>query len=340
MCYSVKMRWFLFLCCVWVFACSGAVAVVPDPADAGAPDVVCATTCAGRCVDLRMDVANCGKCGAACPSGAACTQGSCQCGLGQSQCGLQCVDTKVDPKNCGKCGLVCGGDAGGAWSCVNGTCSLACPVPQVECNGTCVDTQTDPNHCGKCGNPCGFGQQCTKGVCCKSGETVCNGACVDAQSDPMNCGMCGTQCPMNTPTCTQGMCTMGVTYTQMFTQNQQSPSQCTAWNAFRSQLVGTYTSITIKGSNDMTGVTCTGAGANTLCKALQTGSNASVVNCGGRNWTVGTCGNMSIELGANGVVCQCSNGYFVRPCIPTVNWGGVNGPTCNAASQTITVVCQ
>jgi len=139
-----------------------------------------------------------------------------------------------------------------------------------------------------------------------------------------------------------------VTYSQSFPSGTVdiTSSQCTAWQSFTASLSAatTYTSVTIKGSNDSTGVTCTGTNANTLCQALRTQTAVTGIACGGRTWaTSSTCtvdGSTQMELSANGDQCNCASGYVVRPCIGNNNWGGVAGPTCGAATQTLTVVCQ
>jgi hypothetical protein len=76
-----------------------------------------------------------------------------------------------------------------------------------------------------------------------------------------------------------------------------------------------------------------------LCQNLRTGTGTAGVFCGGRFWNIGSCGG-SIELSADGDTCSCSSGYIARPCIGNQSWGGVNGPTCGAGTQTITVVCR
>jgi hypothetical protein len=302
--------------------------------------------CGGMCADLKTDNANCGKCGNACPMGASCVQGSCQCASGTTRCGDACVDVKTDVNNCGKCGTTCGGaDAGpimggGTWGCANGACAIMCPQPKKECSGACVDLQTDNDNCGMCGNACAQTETCMQGLCCKTGQKVCNMACTDTNTDAMNCGMCGNACPMNKPYCNQGMCTTGVVYSEMFTQGATPSTQCSNWNTFRAALTGVYSSITIKGSNDMVGVTCTGNQANQLCQALKNNQAVNVGVCNGRTWATGPCGANSIELTATGSICNCNSGYTVRPCINNLNRGGVNTSTCNAPTQTITVICQ
>jgi hypothetical protein len=261
---------------------------------------------------------------------------------GQSKCGNACVDTKTDPSNCGKCGTICGGDAGvmggGTWGCANGTCAIMCPPPKIECMGACVDVQTDDANCGMCQNPCNLGEKCMQGMCCKSNETVCSMKCTDTTSDPQNCGMCGKTCSGNTPACSNGTCTAALVYSKMFTGGQVPPAQhCTDWNSFRASLNGNFSSITVRGSNDNVGKTCTGMMANQLCNALRTGTATNVM-CNGQAWYVGTC-TLGIEVSANGQ-CTCSSQYAVRPCINHQDWGGVKTTSCGAPSQTLEVICQ
>src|SRR5262249_44469745 len=150
------------------------------------------------------------------------------------------------------------------WGCVMSSCAIMCPQPKVECTGACVDTKSDNDNCGMCGNACmAMTEQCMQGQCCKTGQTICNMMCTDTQTDANNCGMCGKQCSGMTPYCNGGMCTQGVLYTHMFTGLQVPPAQnCTDWNNFRASLTGSYSSVTVFGSNDMVGKTCTGNAAN------------------------------------------------------------------------------
>jgi len=209
----------VFACFVWAAlatACATSVTLPdddsgtnPPPQDSGG----CAAMCSNQCTDLKTDNANCGKCGNACPSGATCVQGNCQCSATSTKCGAVCVDAKTDNANCGKCGNVCGNDAGaimggGTWTCQNGACGISCPMGKTECAGACVDTQTDMDNCGKCGTACDAQKEtCTQGLCCATGQVVCNAMCTDTKTDPNNCGMCGNKCPMNTPSCGNGTCT-------------------------------------------------------------------------------------------------------------------------------------
>ena len=224
-----------------------------------------------------------------------------------------------------------------------------CNPPLTKCGSICVDLQNDPNHCGGCTNACasvdGGVATCIASMCsvtCSGGLTLCNDACVDTQTDPNDCGGCGQPCPPQSA-CSGGSCTttIGSTYSESFTTLQVATAQCTDWNNWRASLTGTYTSVTLSGSNDPTGRTCTGPGANTLCQALHNGTTVNV-SCGGYTWNVDYCSGMTWELTADNAACTCTNpGYNVRPCINTNgDWGGITTKTCAAPSQSISVTCQ
>ncbi|PKP56283.1 MAG: hypothetical protein CVT88_10365, partial [Candidatus Altiarchaeales archaeon HGW-Altiarchaeales-1] len=136
-----------------------------------------------------------------------------------------------------------------------------------------------------------------------------------------------------------------VVFSESFIYGQTASAQCTTWNTFRGQIDSDtiYTKITISGSNDATGVSCTGPTANTICHALNT-LTEGIWMCDGHNWSL--CNRYTGELwldppslcsGAN-----CPNpGYIIRPCFShSCCWGGVNTSTCNGPNQTMTVVCE
>lgn len=140
--------------------------------------------------------------------------------------------------------------------------------------------------------------------------------------------------------------TGSVTFSQTFTGGA-APSAAieTAWTTFRSQLTGTYTTMTLSsslGSN----ITVTDANVQSIADALRTattGTNFSVV-IGANTWRVlhgcvaGTPDANSIYL-TNSGACDCGGGgrYTVRPMIKNLNWGGINGSSCGQPTQTITV---
>jgi hypothetical protein len=134
------------------------------------------------------------------------------------------------------------------------------------------------------------------------------------------------------------------TFSGAFTRGEIAATQCMDWNAFRASLTGTYSSITLAGSQDPAGRTCTGATASTLCRALHEGSAVSNVVCDGYVWNVDYCSDSSWELSADGTACNCAGSYDVRPCIGTnADWGGLRGPSCEYSgnqTQTISVTCR
>ncbi|CAF3713677.1 unnamed protein product [Rotaria sordida] len=130
-----------------------------------------------------------------------------------------------------------------------------------------------------------------------------------------------------------------IIYTQNFTFGVTSSSQCTAWNIFRSLLINhPCTSLTISGTNNPTGITLTNSTyATAIANAMRTNTAYGPVSSNGYLWAVGICGSAD-ELTATGSVCTCTTGYTLRPCVGNSNWGGINGATCSASSQTMTVI--
>jgi len=132
------------------------------------------------------------------------------------------------------------------------------------------------------------------------------------------------------------------TFSQLFTQGVAPTTTVeTAWNTFRASLTGSYTTIRFY-SNLNVGATVTDAvKVQTLANALRT---ATVTNqtIGSNTWFVGTgCGSpkiggVAVEF-SNVGSCTASSTYALRPMINNQNWGGVNGTTVNAPTQTITL---
>ncbi len=135
-----------------------------------------------------------------------------------------------------------------------------------------------------------------------------------------------------------------VSYSENFTAGtlSSSSSQCTSWKDFTASLTENYSSITIRGSLDPDGVTCTGASANTLCQALRSGQNSAILSCDGMSWIAnGTYAGgelTSSSVPTNTGSCPTSGTYTVRPCINNKNWGGI-GRTCGSNTQSLSVVC-
>ena len=195
------------------------------------------TACTGadgrrRCVDTRVDMANCGGCGRSCTRDQRCMNGACAstapaCPSGLTACTgadgrRQCVDTRVDMANCGGCGRSCTRDQ----RCMNGACAStapACPSGLTACTGAdgrrqCVDTRVDMANCGGCGRSCTRDQRCMNGACvstapaCAPDTARCTGVdgrqqCIDVRSNPFHCGRCGNVCPVTQRRCRDGVCT-------------------------------------------------------------------------------------------------------------------------------------
>lgn len=146
-------------------------------------------------------------------------------------------------------------------------------------------------------------------------------------------------------------------FSQTFNSGSTASAQCTAWNAFRAGLGGSYSTVSVFGSQNPAGIACNDAAVATqVCNALRSatsGGNGTAtlsVQCNGRFWNVGYCGSASttnaVELAVNstGTMCQCgsaavTSAVSVRPCIGNLNWGGF-GSHCSAPTQTLSVSCQ
>ncbi len=133
-------------------------------------------------------------------------------------------------------------------------------------------------------------------------------------------------------------------YSEAFTAGSAPTTQCSAWDAYRATLLGgyNYTGFTIKGSLDPVGISCTDPViAAGIANALRTGTYYTATS-DGQTWTVSVgcgsgCGGGVVEFNNTSSGCNCDNGYNIRPNIGNDNWGGINGPTCHAVSQTMTV---
>jgi hypothetical protein len=151
----------------------------------------------------------------------------------------------------------------------------------------------------------------------------------------------GTRCN-GAGVCQAGVCSVqGVVFSEDFFQFQAAPAQCDRWNEFLGNVGGGgFSSITVSGTFDTTGVTCNDpTAASQICAALHQGTFQSVV-CNGHVWNTGQCGGT--ELAVDNTVCRCTFGFdhTLRPCIGNENWGGVGTQTCGGQSQNMTVVCQ
>jgi hypothetical protein len=136
--------------------------------------------------------------------------------------------------------------------------------------------------------------------------------------------------------------TPGSTFSQLFTQSVAPTTTIeTAWNTFRASLTGTYTTFRFF-SNLNAGITVTDSvKVQILANSLRTGTITSQV-IGANTWFVGTgcgtpkIGGIAVEF-SNVGSCNGGSTYALRPMINNLNWGGVNGSTVGAATQTITL---
>ena len=196
------------------------------------------TICGGTCVNLSMDVRNCGTCGRACLSGQACINGQCTsqtgqpltqpslgtCVPGQIMCAGLCADPSTDIRNCGSCGTMCPAVANGTAACMAGKCTRgSCNAGFADCdmlptNGCETNVMTSVMSCGTCGRVCPAGPNtaasaCINGTCiigaCAAGFADCNKNPVDGcetnLSSVANCGACGRACAPGRA-CVSGVC--------------------------------------------------------------------------------------------------------------------------------------
>jgi len=187
--------------------CEGCL--LPNVECDGSPETFCET-------NVSNDPANCGACGASCPSlpadvpeveGIVCEMGQCvlACEADFADCdgvpetGCE-VNTDTDSRHCGGCGITCTGFE----VCEDGAC---------ECARGTLGTRLN---CSECGDTCTSGRDCfetddsteedKKYVCrCPDGEVQCNGRCVETESNDRHCGGCGMPCGQGAA-CIGGVC--------------------------------------------------------------------------------------------------------------------------------------
>jgi hypothetical protein len=131
-----------------------------------------------------------------------------------------------------------------------------------------------------------------------------------------------------------------VTFSEVFTGS--SSNKCTEWGTFQAALnPGSYTSVTMSGSFDVTGITCTDPTiVNALADAIKNVTDYISPSSGGHVWS--TCARYQSEVWIDPPsLCSGSNcpspGYILRPCIGASVWGGVNSNTCGSIAQTMTL---
>ncbi len=117
------------------------------------------------------------------------------------------------------------------------------------------------------------------------------------------------------------------------------------WLSYRASLpTSGVTSITVSGSQDPIGRTCSDPTiAQQIADAMRT-QTTTTIECGGFTWRVGSgcqqdCAlpDNDLVLSVEGNVCICGSTYSLRPGVGNENWGGITGGSCSAPTQTMTV---
>ncbi len=215
--------------------------------------------------------------------------------------------------------LVGGGLTGGLSCSSDPSCPAAHRTDMNDLGLNCNLVGARRSVCPCAGEFCGNG--IVEGVeICDDGNEINNDGCTTACSD-----------------------VQALEFTRSFTQFVAStPEDCEAWTDFRSTIANDHTLVSITGTSDPVGRTCTGDEARQICDALRDGSPFFSIACDGNTWFVDNCSG--IELTADNASCACmldemNPGYSIRPCINHQDWGGVGTISCGAPTQTITVSC-
>jgi hypothetical protein len=130
-----------------------------------------------------------------------------------------------------------------------------------------------------------------------------------------------------------------ITFTETYTGGVNPTTvQKTHWTNFKAQLTShCYTQVHLYGTYNPSGFTVTNpADVATIANNINTGTTFQIAS-GGNNWQY-----CSDDLRINGPVVSycssCNNGDCLRPMNGYAgNWGGLNGATCGAGTQTITL---
>jgi hypothetical protein len=132
------------------------------------------TMCSTGCVDVKVDVNNCGGCGRSCTNTQVCNNGNCDCRPGFTSCGVAdggtgnpnvCVDLQHDPKHCGSCTNGCPGDKPVCQPGMTTVCMASCQSGTL-CGDGCYESFDNTQlHCGACNTPCSNAQVCAGTMC-------------------------------------------------------------------------------------------------------------------------------------------------------------------------------
>jgi len=125
------------------------------------------------------------------------------------------------------------------------------------------------------------------------------------------------------------------TYSEDFTfgvDNNAGDPQVDNWEDFRDGLTGTYSNITVGGSQGPN-VSCSDPVAvAAITSALNTDATATIP-CEGRDWNIGTCvGSNELSVDVPVCTCQAASDFTLRPDVDFGgSWGGIGG-TCGTGA--------
>lgn len=148
-----------------------------------------------------------------------------------------------------------------------------------------------------------------------------------------------------------------IVYSHLFEEDVVYPPgtpQYDDWASFRASLPPNgVLSITMSGSRDIEGRTCDDPEiAQQIADAMRAGADGLEageltlsISCGGFLWNTGSCpdqgdtNNLEINVGEGEVMCNCEQdgNWTVRPVLTDGDWGGIDGQSCAASTQTMTV---
>ena len=217
------------------------------------------------------------------------------------------------------------------------------------------DQQRSQN-CGACGNAClAKGNvataTCSASACvvtsCNANFGNCDGSATngcetDLRTSAANCGACGHACSGG-QLCVNSACEAPAVYSQTLNPFiAPYPAQCQSWTTFASVATGTSRqTISVFGSQNPTGYTCsTPSAVAQIVNALATAAPSFSVACNGHTWFVTTVSGGGTYLAIDGDGTSCGVLATVRGCIGNGGWGGFNNNTCDAPTETLTVIVQ
>ena len=305
------------------------------------------------------DVDECALGTAGCDANATCTNTDggfdCVCDDGWEGDGFTCTDVdecSLETDTCDANATCTNTDGGYTCACNTGydgdghTCTAidhcARGTDSCDTNATCTYTGPGTYTCACNTGYSGDGFTCTAIDHCAAGTHTCdrNATCTYTGPGTYTCA-CNSGYIGDGFTCTPASTGGCYTYSESFTSGSlpSTSSQCTNWNTWRASLPSSgLTDLTMSGSADPTGVSCTHAPTvQAMADAMRT-ETAGSWTCDGLSWEVGDCGTASWTLSASGYYCGCpSPGYIARPCISNPNWGGIGTATCSGPTQTMEV---